>query len=203
MSGDGNSLLDLIDLIQKKEPERLNLIRATDQAQFESAFDGLLEQAVMTLESNKKNFSGLDEVGLSAVLAASMTGFGLAVSQETHSNGHVDLTFNGIYCNPSRKIIGEAKIYKGPEYHISGIEQLLGKYTTGRECRAQLIVYFRTPKIENLVKKIRDRMDKDRPCGQVGPTVNHNLKWSFLSSHQIHTGGQHEVGHIGCNLYFD
>jgi hypothetical protein len=128
---------------------------------------------------------------------------GLTVLREAHSNGHVDLTIEALYCVPMRKKLGEAKIYDGPEKHIKGLEQLLTRYTTGREGRGILIEYFRKKDIEGLVKKIRERMDADLPLGQLSATRDHLLKWSFLSTHAHSSGSNLEVGHVGCNLFAD
>ena len=105
------------------------------------------------------------------------------------------------HCVPERIKLGEAKIYDGPEYHLDGLKQLLGRYTTGREGRGLLIVYFRKADIAGLVKKLRTQMDSDLPCAQQGKTTDHVLKWSFLSTHALKSGDNHEVGHIGCNLH--
>jgi hypothetical protein len=80
---------------------------------------------------------------------------------------------------------------------------LIGRYTTGREGRGMLIVYFRKKDIAGLVKKLRDTMDKNLPVAQQGPTSNHAIKWSFLSKHKHSSGEDLEVGHVGCNLYFE
>jgi hypothetical protein len=104
---------------------------------------------------------------------------------------------------PTRKKLGEAKIYDGPDYHIKGLQQLLGRYTTGKEGRGMLIVYFRKKNIAGLVKKLREKMDTDLPLSQQGPTCDHLIKWSFLSQHGHSSGETLEVGHIGCNLYIE
>ena len=87
-----DSAKDLVDMVLRKAPEYVNLLTAETTAEFESAFDTLLEKAIVRIEENKKNFLQLDEEGLSAVLAAALSIPGLTVTQETHSNGHVDLT---------------------------------------------------------------------------------------------------------------
>jgi hypothetical protein len=123
------------------------------------------------------------------------------VTQEAHSNGHVDLTIEVTHCTPLRRSLDEAKIYNGPEYHVKGVEQLLGRYTTGREGRGFLIVYFRKKDIAGLVQKLRARMDTELPRRQQGTTRDHRIRWSFLSTHG-HSSGEHlDVSHIGCNLY--
>lgn len=201
MNDGENSLFDLVDLMKQKAPEYFNLLTAESDEDFEAAFETLLEKAVSRLEQNKKNFETLDEVGLSGILAAAINMPGLLATQETHSNGHVDLTIEADHCTPARRKLGEAKIYDGPAYHYKGLEQLLGRYTTGREGRGLLIVYFRKQNIAGLVKKIREKMDADLPCQQQGNTSNHKLKWSFLSTHAHSCGDNLEVSHIGCNLY--
>jgi hypothetical protein len=203
MSGRACNAFDLIEMMRQKAPEYLDLLTATTEAEFEKAFDSILQVAVMHLEANKNNFSKLDEEGLSAVLVANLSIPGLSVSQETHSNGHVDLTIEADHCMPARKKLGEAKIYDGPAYHIKGLEQLLGRYSTGREGRGLLIVYYRKANIAGLVMNLRNKMDEDLPLNQQYPTMDHKLKWSFLSTHAHTCGDNFEVGHVGCNLHIE
>lgn len=198
-----NSLLRLYELNQQKAPEYFALISAQNDADFEKAFDTLLERVVSQLETNKRDFEKLDENGLSAVLTMALSVPGISATRETNSNGHVDITIVADHCTPIRKKLGEAKIYDGPEYHLKGVKQLLGRYTTGREGRGLLIVYFRKKNIAGLVLNLRQKMDTDLPFSQQGPTTDHVIKWSFLSKHTHSCGDDLEVGHIGCNLYID
>jgi len=198
-----DSALALIEQIRLKAPAYLDLLTAPNDDEFEKAFDSILEKAVTGLETNAKNFETLDEVGLTACLIGTLSIPGLTVTAETHSNGHVDLTVNADHCVPARKKLGEAKIFDGPEYHFKGLEQLLGRYSTGREARGLMIVYFRKKDIAGLVKKLPQRMDNDKPCSQQGNSSDHQLKWSFLSSHAHSSGENLEVSHIGCNLFID
>jgi hypothetical protein len=126
----------------------------------------------------------------------------MTVTQETNSNGHVDLTIEADDCVPPRKK-AEAKIYSGPEYDTQGLEQLLGRYTTGREGRGLLIEYVRKRNIAGLVEKLRKKMDDERPQKQKGPTTAHPLKWSFITTHGHASGEDLQVGHVGCNLYIE
>jgi hypothetical protein len=161
MSERENSLLAYYEMVKQKAPEYFDLLTAKSITEFEKAFDALLEKAVSGLEQNKKKFARLDEEGLSAALALALSIPGLTVTRETHSNGHVDLTIEADHCTPARRKLGEAKIYKGPAYHFKGLEQLLGRYSTGREGRGLLIVYFRKPDIAGLVQNLRKQMDAD------------------------------------------
>jgi hypothetical protein len=198
-----DSAIELVDWIRRKAPEYVDLLTAESDAAFEKAFDAILGRAIAQMERQKQNFACLDEVGLSGALAMALSSPGLTVTPEPHSNGHVDLMIVADHCVPERIKLGEAKIYNGFKYHVKGLEQLLERYTTGREGRGLLVMYCRKPDISGLVRKLRDRMDSELPCQQQGNTANHILKWSFLSSHALQSGDEHDVGHIGCNLCAD
>lgn len=195
------SLEALIDTVRRKAPEYLDLLTARGEDDFEAAFAPMLEQALHRLEANSKNFASLDEEGLTATLALALSAPGLTITQETNSNGHVDLTIVADHCFPTRKKLGEAKIYDGPEKHFGGLEQLLSRYTTGREGRGLLITYVRKADIAGLLKKLRERMDTELPSQQQGAATDLPLKWSFLTGHSHACGEVLEVSHVGCNLF--
>jgi hypothetical protein len=195
------SALSLVERIKRKAPEYLDLLTSETDAEFDKAFDAILERAIIHLEGNSKNYEPLDEEGFSAALAGALMMPGLVVRQEQNSNGHVDLTIEADHCVPARRKLAEAKMYKGPKYHLDGLEQLLSRYTTGREGRGLLIVYVQREDIAGLIQKLRERMDNDKPINQKGQTENHILKWSFISTHTHSCGEDLQVGHVGCNLY--
>jgi hypothetical protein len=201
MSSEKDTLFELFELLKRSAPQYLDLLTSKTDDEFEAAFDVLLEKAVEHLEQNKANFQNLDEEALSAVLAAKLDMPGLAVTQEPNSNGHVDLMIRVFLCKPTRTKLCEAKIYDGPAYHLRGLEQLLGRYTTGRESRGLLISYVRKKDIKSLIDKLRAEMDSKRPLQQKGSTQDHRLKWSFVTLHGHDSGEDLQVGHIGCNLY--
>jgi hypothetical protein len=203
MSMQANSLLELAERCKQKAPEYFDLLSATTDAEFDEAFDVLLERAVSQLEASKKEFGTLGEDGLSSILAMAISVPGLSVTRETHSNGHVDITVVVNHCSPIRKKLCEAKIYDGPNYHMKGLEQLLGRYTTGKEGRGMLIAYVTKKNIAGLMTKLRERMDADLPSAQQGLTSGHRVKWWFLSKHSHSCGEILEVGHVGCNLYIE
>lgn len=203
MDNHGSTLLAFAEIMMAKAPEYVDLMAAQSDAEFEKAFDALLEKALHHLETNSKNFAALNENGLTAVLAAALTVPGLSVCQEANSNGHVDITISTGLFFPMRKKLGEAKIYGGPEYHLKGLGQLLGRYTTGRESRGLVIAYVRQQNIKGLMASIRTRMDADLPEQQQGKTMDHPCRWHFLSRHLHSSGEVLEVGHAGCNLYVE
>lgn len=196
-----STLFGLIERIQRKAPEYLDLLTAETDDAFETAFSALLERAVHSMEANSKNFASLDEEGLTAALALALTLPGLTVSQESNSNGHVDLTVTADHCVPMRTKLAEAKVYDGPEKHIQGLAQLLGRYSTGREGRGLLISYVRKAGIANVVKNLRLRMDTTMPLHQQGITTDLSMRWAFLSRHEHSSGEVLDVGHISCNLF--
>jgi hypothetical protein len=195
------AIFELVETLRRKAPAYLDLMTAESDEEFEKAFDALLEQSVAGLERNKKNFETLDEVALSGALALALSIPGLSVTQEAHSNGHVDLTIIADHCIPARRKLAEAKIWDGAQYHIKGLKQLLDRYTTGREGRGLLVEYVKKKDIKGLLGTLRQTMNKDRPCNQTADAIDHVLKWSFVSTHAHACGDVLEVGHIGCNLY--
>lgn len=198
-----DDVASLIEIIRRKDPEYLDLLTARTDEEFYFSLDRLLEKAVIDLESNGKNFKEVDEEGLTAALTMRITIPGLDATQETNSNGHVDITITARDSYPARIVLGEAKIYKGPVYHLKGLDQLINRYSTGRAHRGLLIEYYRERNITGLVAKLRKKMDDDHPCQQQGETRDHAVKWWFLSTHAHLSGENLEVAHVGCNLYVD
>ena len=198
---DPNSAAELFERIKRKAPAYLDLLTAETDEEFEDAFTVILDSAVHHMEKNKKNFQNLNEEGLSGVLSGALSIPGLTVTQETNSNGHVDLTIEADHCTPARIKLGEAKIYSSPSYHIKGIGQLLGRYTTGRETPGLLINYVRKPDIKAIMAKLKAEMDKKLPENQTGPCEDHVLKWSLFTKHKHSSGEVISIGHIGFNLH--
>lgn len=200
MSTHNDSLAAYIERLKRTAPELLDLITAATDEEFEAAFTTLLEHGIRHLEKNRKNFRALDEEGLTAALAGRLSAPGLTVTQEANSNGHVDITIEADHCTPARVKLGEAKIYNGPSYHIKGVTQLLGRYTTGRETPGLVINYVRQRDIKGIVAGLRTTMDTQLPENQTGPCEDHALKWSFVTRHTHSSGEELAVSHVGCNL---
>lgn len=196
-----DSVAGYVEALQRKAPEYLALLTATNDQEFDAALDVLLERAIAGLEANSRNFAELSEVGLTGVLAMGLSVPGLTVTQEANSNGHVDMTIVADHSYPMRRRLGEAKIYDGPQKHFDGLEQLLIRYTTGREGRGLLIAYFLSQNIAGLVSRLRERMDEELPLQQQGATIDHPIRWSFLSRHLHSCGEALAVEHVACNLH--
>lgn len=200
MSSGNGSLYDLTDQLRQQSPEHLDLFASLSDEEFQAAFDSLLNKSLAGMEESKSLFQTLNEPALSTILRLAIMVPGLSVSLEQHSNGHADLTFESYRLGISRRILGEAKVYDGPQYHIGGVKQLLG-YMTGREIRGLMVVYMRKENGSVLMNKIRAVMNSELPSKQVGPTTAHTLKWAFDSSHTHACGDDVRVSHVACNLY--
>ena len=198
--GDSN-LYNYIELTKKLSRETLDLITASTDEEFDAAFDNWLTQAIAKMEANKLNYSSLNENGLSAVLAAALSTGEISVTQEQNSNGHVDLTVKLNNSFPQRVKLGEAKIWRGKEYHSKGLDQLLNRYMTGRECSGFVVSYVKIADIKGLFENLRKHIDNSKPFNLEGLCLDHNIKWSFLSKHKHGSGELVAICHIGCNLH--
>jgi hypothetical protein len=196
-----SNLYNYIELTKRLSRETLDLITANTDEEFDAAFDNWLTQAISKMEANKLNYTSLDENGYSAVLAAALTTGEISVSQEQNSNGHVDLTVKLNNSSTPRIKLGEAKIWRGKEYHARGLDQLLNRYTTGRECRGFVISYVKIKDIKGLFEDLRKHIDESKPFNLEGICLDHNIKWSFLSKHNHSSGELIAICHIGCNLH--
>lgn len=173
-------------------------------AEFNDALERLIEAAIGKMESNVKDFDPdhvMSENGLSYVLSSNIEMPGITVSRETNSNGHVDLTIEVEPSLSGRKRLGEAKIWKGPGYHLEGLEQLLNRYATGRCDSGFVFAYVREAKIKDKIQSLKNRMDVEKPCEQDGNCEDHPFaKWSLVSKHEHRSGEILRVVHFGCNL---
>lgn len=198
-----DSLEARVSALEKRSPERLDLITARTTVEFEEAFEKVLNKAIQYLEKNSKNFHPLKEDGLTAVIVGMLDCTeGLIATQESNSNGHVDLTIRADQCRPPRLMLGEAKIFGYYSWHEKGLQQLVQRYSTGREERGLLLVYVKMDDVKGRMEKIRQELDQKLPCNQLKASSDHPRQWSFLTSHKHHSGEEIEVWHLGANLHY-
>ncbi|AMV35679.1 hypothetical protein VN12_26540 [Pirellula sp. SH-Sr6A] len=187
---------------EKLPGKHKRLVAASSDLEFNDAFAALVLEAVDDLERDAKLFSSLSEDQLSAIFVKSINkSSALIVTREEFTNGHVDLTFRACLFQSERRVLGEAKKYKSFSWHSGGVSQLVSRYSTGREGRGLLLVYFTEDKIKHKMERLRSQMDEKRPCDQVTDCCDHSAKWSFISKHEHSSGECLEVWHLGCNLY--
>jgi len=180
----------------------MNLLSAQTDGEFDEALESILEKVIDDIERDAKLFISLCEDGITAILLIALNRVeGLHATQQAHSNGHVDITIETGDFLPSRRRLGEAKIYHGPQYHKEGLEQLIHRYSTGRQQSGFLLEYFKVADIKQLVTKIREYMDINKPCAQNGLSRDHSINWSFVTEHLHSSGELIRVVHLSCNLY--
>jgi hypothetical protein len=182
-------------------PELLVLTNpnSTDE-EFDEALEKKLDQAIRWLEDNANHLSPNSEDSLSTTLAGKITIEGLLeATRETNNKGHVDITIKVI--SNIRKRLGEAKIYDGYAYHKKGIQQLVDRYSTGRERSGYMFAYVKEPDIKAKFGGLQAECDADKPCNQIGEGKGHKCKWAFETLHSHASGEELRVVHFGVNLH--
>lgn len=174
---------------------------ADDAREFDDLLEQYLEQCVGDMEAEAHHLNPDCEEKLSAYLAARLSHPGLDVRRESYSNGRVDLTIRQVSVTAGQVRLGEAKIYSGPANHTSALEQLVGRYSTGRVPTGYVIEYFKHAGIANLVESLRDYADDKKPLEQVGVTSDHKMRWAYQSQHRHSSAELLRVVHVGVNLY--
>lgn len=177
------------------------LYQSVSEREFDDFLDRHIEECVQRMEAEAHHLSEDCEEKLSAFLAASLSMPGLSVVREGYSNGHVDLTIKSESIKRRERRLAEAKIYAGPAYHAKAIEQLVSRYSTGRQSRGYVIEYFKKPGISELVVKLRTKADRDFPVHQEGATCDHHMKWAYISDHRHTSQELIRVIHINVNVH--
>lgn len=198
-----DSLIAVVEAIRRKAPFFVDLMTASDEAAFNCALERHLDYCIRRLEADAKVLSDVGEEGLSAFLATSLTFPGLAATRETYTKGHVDITITAESSSPLRRVLAEAKIWDGPAYHVEGLEQLLRRYSTGRDSGGLVIAYVTKRDIAQKIADLCDHLNEKKPCDQQGDATQLAFKWSLRSVHKHSSGESVSVGHFACNLHLD
>ncbi len=193
-----SSLERLLGLLKGHNSNLQELLLAETEQEFIEATESAIERAMKTIENGSKEYSTLNEPGLSHLLADCLNLMGWHASAETNNNGHVDVV---VECAFGRhwKYLGECKLHKGYQYHVDGCKQLLG-YCTGREPRAFCMDFINATDAFKKMKKLREEMDANRPLMQKAASVDHPILGSFLTTHDHRSGAVVEVLHLGCSV---
>lgn len=182
-------------------PVLRKLFQAGTAEEFDDFLDRHFEECVQRMEAEAHHLMDDSEEKLSAFLAAALRMPGLDVIREGYSNGHVDLTIKSESMTFPQRRLAEAKIYAGPAYHVQAIEQLIARYSTGRQSRGYVVEYFKKPGIAELVLRLRKKADVDLPMRQHGTTGDHRMRWAYISDHRHASEELIHVVHINVNLY--
>lgn len=196
---DRNSSLErLLGLLEAHNSNLKDLLLAETGSEFIMATEGAIEHAMKKIENGSKEYSTLNELGLSHLLADFLNLMGWHATAETNNNGHVDVV---VACAFGRhwKYLGECKLHKGYQYHVDGCEQLLG-YCTGREPRAFCMDFINATDAFTKMKKLRAQMDKKRPLKQKAAGADHRIHGGFVTRHTHASGAVVEILHLGCSV---
>lgn len=182
-------------------PDIRKLFQSKNEIDFDDFLNKHFESCIQRMEAEAHHLSPDQEEKLSAFLAASLSIPGLTVIREGYSNGRVDLTIKlDSFARPYQRL-AEAKIYKGHANHVDAINQLIERYSTGRQSVGYVIEYVKNPGISNIVLKLRQSADTDLPIRQVGLTYDHSMKWAYSSNHRHSSEDLIKVIHINVNLH--
>lgn len=182
-------------------PELRKIFQGEINQDFDEFLEGHFAHCVQRMEAEAHHLVSDSEEKLSAFLVAALDVPGLEVSRESYSNGHVDITIKlASALNPEQRL-AEAKIYAGPKYHFKAIEQLISRYSTGRQPVGYVIEYVKQQGISNIVARIRKQSDEDLPVRQEGVTGDHSMKWAYVSQHRHSSDELVRVVHININLH--
>lgn len=193
------SLYDYIERIAHVIPEALNTWRAQSPDGFVHVSENLLGASIVHLEQQANNFQASGEDNITTAAIGFLTRYGIQATSQTNSRGHVDIFIqHGL--RRTLVICGEAKIWRGTAYHMSGLTQVLG-YCTGRLPFCFVLVYVKTGAIQTHVNTLRSELDARLPNSQQGPCLDHHsLNWALVTNHVHSSSNLVTVLHAGVNL---
>jgi hypothetical protein len=186
----------MLGVLRSHNPELEAMILAADEEQFLKAAEQGLERGIRAIESGAKTYLGLDELGLSKLLADLLRQAGFGATAETYHNGHVDITIS--HFDPGRYVyLGECKLYDGYAHHRDGCKQVLG-YSSGRDSRVFCLDFFKTHDMYPKLDSLRRAFDRYKPLRLKGKAVSHTFKGAFTTGHAHPAGSVVDILHIGC-----
>src|ERR1051326_6406387 len=122
MNNDIDNLADLVDELATRIPEATTLLKlliSNTDDEFDELLERIFEDAIDHIERNANHLVDDNEEKISAYLSARLSILDILwATQETHCNGHVDITILGRSRSGLRRRLCEAKIYDGPKNHI-------------------------------------------------------------------------------------
>jgi hypothetical protein len=196
-----NTAREFLQFVDRKLPGISLVFCSTSEREFVEAVDLILDRTIRMLEGNAATHSGLGELALSTMLTDLIDNSGVPCQKERYHNGHVDVTIAHPRSLPYQ-YLGECKIYNGFKRHCDGCDQLLNRYSSGRDMRGFLLEFFTRPRMYWLLQGLRNNFDQTSPLKMKRTSHDHALiKGAFVSVHAHFTNTDVEVLHIGCNLY--
>ena len=195
-----NKLREFLHYLDNQLPGTARLYFSNNEREFIEAVDLVLEIAIRRLEENAASHNGLKELVLSTMLSDLIRQAAIPCAKEVFRNGHVDVAI-GHPRKQQFQYLGECKIYDGFRKHCRGCDQLLNRYSSGRDLRGFVLEFFYEPRMYLLLEVLKTQFDEDRPLQMKGSSRTHHIKGAFITLHTHFTETDVEVLHLGCNLY--
>jgi hypothetical protein len=196
-----NKLREFLQYLDSKIPGTGRLYFSTNEREFIEAVDLILEIAIRRLEENAATHNSLGELELSTMLSDLIRQAAIPCAKEVYRNGHVDVAI-GHPRKQQFQYLGECKIYDGFIRHCGGCDQLLNRYSSGRDVRGFVLEFFNRPGMYALLDSLKARFDQDFPLEMKNSSTPHgHIKGAFISLHTHFTQTDVEVLHLGCNLH--
>jgi hypothetical protein len=186
--------------LESKSPATPRVFFSENERDFIEAVDLALEIAIRRLEENAASHNGLGELTLSTMLSDLIQQALIPCEKEPYRNGHVDIAIS----HPFKQFqcLGECKIFNGYKTQWNGCDQLLHRYSSGRDSRGFVLGFFRQPEMYALLATLKARFDKEFPHEMKGSSTPHShIKGAFVTLHTHFTKTDIEVLHLGCNLH--
>jgi hypothetical protein len=195
-----NLVREFLKFVDSNIPGASLLYFADNEAQFVKAVDLILDVAIRRLEENAATHRSSDELALSTMLS-DLIKYAAPCGKESYRNGHVDVAI-GHPRKEQFQYLGECKIYNGFKRHCGGCDQLLNRYSSGRDVRGFVLEFFNRPGMYKLLGDLKTQFDQKVPLKMKGSSTPHDhIKGAFISLHTHFTQTDVEVLHLGCNLY--
>lgn len=186
--------------LESQNPYVIQLWASETEDEFFDAAEHALEHTVSTMEAGARFYGKTNERALSKQLSDLLSAASIPTCAERCWNGHVDVTIS----HPVGErftFLGECKIYDGFERHCKGCDQLLNRYSTGRNGRVFCLEFCKHRGMYDKLGKIRIRMDDERPLGQISSSKGHFISGAFITSHKHWSRATVAILHLGCNLF--
>jgi hypothetical protein len=179
-------LKDYVDWRVATDDVGLDVFASCGEGDFADAAERALLIAINELEGMASELRGSREPRLSALICKFVRLMGVPCVAEGLTNGHVDITITHPR-RPELVMLGECKIWDGYDWHLSGCQQLLRRYATGRCRRSACIEFFDKPGMYGFLTKLMSEFDSLLPESMVGVARVHAvIKGAFVTSHHRH-----------------
>jgi hypothetical protein len=195
-----NSVREFVKFIDDKVPGASAVYFSEDESQFVKGVELILDAAIRRLEEDAATHGSLGELTLSTMLS-NLIRYAAPCEKESYRNGHVDVAI-GHPRKQQFQYLGECKIFGGFKKHCGGCDQLLNRYSSGRDVRGFVLEFFDRPRMYKLLADLKTDFDQRVPLKMKGSSKPHDhIKGAFISLHTHFTQTDVEVLHLGCNLY--